>query len=109
MASLQLLQTTTILAVFTAGQGIYCKQANIYRVTNIQYSCTHYHCAVVNNCIEGDINIVQDTSTEIKGFVQYCQDGEWRRVCQMTANSEGSWNLNEATVTCRQLGYSGIL
>lgn len=37
---------------------------------------------------------------KFEGRVEVCQDGEWKTVC----NSQ--WNLEEAQVVCRQLGFA---
>ena len=38
-------------------------------------------------------------------IVQYCLNGEWRWLCP----SGGVWQVREALVACRQLGYEGMV
>ncbi len=67
--------------------------------------------AVSNSCIEGDFEIIDESSdvNTVKGFVQYCEDGVWKRVCQRRVMLDGKWTTREVTVACRQLGYKGIV
>ncbi len=78
-------------------------QASIYKCNNCSIS------AVDSSCIEGDVEIIQDSggATRIVGYVQYCQDGEWKRVCQNERGYSGEWTTKEIKVACRQLGYTG--
>ncbi len=59
----------------------------------------------VNNCTEGDVELIQDPAdTKIVGYVQYCLEGEWERVCRWDGRPL-LWDVCEAVVACRQLGY----
>ena len=65
-------------------------------------------------CVCGDLRLITDKKTDltIEGSVQYCYNGVWSEVCRSDPSQPGSsranyeWELNEATVACRQLGYS---
>ena len=49
-------------------------------------------------CEEGDVRLV-DGSGPYEGRVEFCSDGSWKTVCH------NQWDINEAAVVCRQLGY----
>ena len=49
----------------------------------------------------GEIRL-RDGTTSLEGRVEICYNNVWGAVC------ENSWSTNDAIVTCRQLGFSGI-
>lgn len=51
------------------------------------------------DCNDGDVRLV-GSNNPLKGRVETCYDGVWGTVCQ------NSWSTPDATVVCRQLGYS---
>ena len=59
-------------------------------------------------CEGGDLRLitVEETNSTIEGSVQYCYNGLWSEVCIQDPGATSEWGLNEATVACRQLGYS---
>ena len=61
----------------------------------LQYS----NIIVGGNCTEGEIRLVGG-QTEHEGRVEICVKGLWGTV------SHNGWEGREATVVCRQLGYS---
>ena len=54
---------------------------------------------VVGNCTFGEMRIVGGQD-EYEGRVEICIGGEWGTVCNE------NWDISDARVACRQLGYT---
>lgn len=52
-------------------------------------------------CTENDVRIVNSTS-KYEGRVEVCSNGTWHPVC------DSIWSNEDASVVCRQLGFSGV-
>ena len=55
--------------------------------------------AAIMRCNTGDIRLQGSTSVD-EGRVEVCMNGVWGTVC------DNNWNDSDASVVCRQLGFS---
>ena len=64
-------------------------------------SNNHHELCVVVSCQHGELRL-QGSSYRHAGRVEVCVNGVWGTVC------DGKWNAPDATVVCKQLGFSRI-
>ena len=62
-----------------------------------------------SNCSDGDVRLVGGTDTN-EGRVEVCINGAWGSVCYSTysTGAYNTWDANDSTVVCRQLGHLEI-
>ena len=64
------------------------------------FMCVYTLCTG-RECTEGDVRLAEGHRSAYDGSVEVCLDGMWITVCN------AAWDVNDATVVCRQLGYEG--
>ena len=60
------------------------------------HTCTHLSSA---KCTDGDIKLVGGSSSN-EGTLQVCVKNTWGTIC------DNNWSMQDATVACKQLGFS---
>ena len=53
----------------------------------------------LSDCSDGEVRLAEGRHS-MEGRVEMCYNGVWGTVCS------NSWDINDAVVVCRQLGYS---
>ena len=71
-----------------------------------QHNCGHsedagVRCIVNRDCADGDIRLVNNPiGRNSSGRVEICRNEQWGTVC------DDAWDNTDASVACRQLGFS---
>ena len=56
-----------------------------------------------DSCTEGNVTVVSDANNSSLQLVEMCSsEGVWYSVCDY------DWTADDATVVCRELGYSSL-
>ena len=83
--------------------GVVCQGLKKYwTLTKIVLSSHHLVVSVTSDdCSYGDVRLVGSLQNEGEGTVEICINKIWGTVCSY------GWDSKDATVVCRQLGYTG--
>ena len=73
----------------------------MHRIYAMQQIKILLHSCLFQECADGTVRLVDGISQE-NGRVEFCYRGVWGTVCG------DDWDNNDATVVCRQLGYSTV-
>ena len=65
-------------------------------------NCCNFISSAQSCSLEGDVRLVNG-SNSFEGLVDFCHNETWTNVCAF------NWDVQEATVVCRQLGFAGNL
>lgn len=63
----------------------------------------NFECLIILTCLgctTGDLRLAGTGTSSMQGRVELCNNNQWGTVC------DDSWGTTDATVVCRQLGYS---
>ena len=66
--------------------------------SNMLFNLWSYISDEERGCEDGEVRL-QGGAGSSNGYVEFCLDRRWRGVC-----SDG-WNINDARVVCKQLGF----
>ena len=78
-----------------------CKQISVICVAyNHNYEC-HFILFSLD-CVSGDIRLVGYGSSGNQGRVEMCYNNQYGTLCSY------SWDINEAIIICKQLGFYGM-
>ena len=70
-----------------------------YFATSYDIGCINYIYILIERCTTGDIRLYG--GGYYYGAVQVCIEGVWGSIC-----SNSFWDNNDASVVCKQLGFS---
>lgn len=70
---------------------------------NLNVSSSTVLVQVSEVCVDGDLRLVDTSSSSLQGRVQMCLDGVFGYICDVNG-----WTSEDASVVCRQMGYVAL-